>query len=216
MSQIIKPESLHLQAYNIIKKSIMEGEYKPSERVVEARVASKLGISRGPVREAIRMLIQDGLLIYNDGFVRVYKPTVQDVIDIFECRESLEVLAIRLAIKNISKEEKEQLATNIKETKEAMNRGVVVELGQLDQQFHAMIIQASKNKQLIELLEVIKTKIHYMRNSMIKGEFYPTFVEEHEGIVKILHEGNEEEAVKIMSLHIKKGLEGVLLHLDNN
>lgn len=213
MSRIIKAESLHLQAYNIIKKSIMHGEREPNERVVEARIASELGISRGPIREAIRMLIQDGLLIYNDGFVRVYQPTMQDVVDFFQCRESLETLAIRLAIKNISDEERDQLAINLKETKKVMEHGM--ELGQLDQQFHAIIIQASKNKQLIELLEVIKTKIHYMRNSMIGGTFYPSFIEEHERIYQILLDGDEEKAVKVLRTHIKKGLDGVLLHINN-
>jgi|SRR5690625_161747 len=213
VGRIIKTESLHLQAYNIIKKSIMQGEREPNERVVEARVASELGISRGPIREAIRMLIQDGLLIYNDGFVRVYQPTVQDVVDLFQCRESLETLAIQLAIKNISAEQKEQLAINIKETKKVMEHGE--ELGQLDQQFHAIIILASKNKQLIELLEVIKTKIQYMRNSMIGGSFYPSFIEEHERIYQTLLDEDEEKAIEIMSAHIRKGLDGVLLHIDN-
>lgn len=211
MSGIIKSESLHLQAYHIIKKSIMEGERKPSERIVEARVANQLGISRGPVREAIRMLIQDGLLIYNDGFVRVYQPTVQDIMEIFQCRESLETLAIKLAIRNITDEELEQLAANIKETKNTLEHDM--HLGELDQQFHAIIFRASKNNQLIELLEVIKMKVHYMRNSMVGGDFYPSFIEEHERIFEALVEGNEDEAVKIIHRHIENGLEGVLLHI---
>ncbi|MGY0694254.1 GntR family transcriptional regulator [Virgibacillus sp. FSP13] len=214
MSRIIKPESLHLQAYNIIKKGILEGDYQPSERVVEARMADKLGISRGPVREALRMLIQDGLLNYNDGFVRVYQPTVQDVVEIFQCRESLETLAISLAIKNIADEERKKLAINLKETSKAFANDKGMELGKLDQQFHDIIITASKNKQLMELLDVIRTKIHYMRTSMVNGDFYPSFVEEHERIYQILLEGNEEEAKKIMKKHINKGLEGVLMHIQ--
>ncbi len=211
MSGIVKPESLHLQAYHIIKKSIMDGEFKPSERVVESKIATKLGISRGPVREAIRMLIQDGLLNYNDGFVRVYQPHVQDVIDLFECRESLETLAIQLAIKNISEAEKEQLAVNLKETKEVPDHGV--ELGQLDQQFHTIIIGASKNRQLIELMDTIKTKIHYMRKSMVGGDFYPEFIEEHEHLYELIREKKEEKAVKFMHAHIKRALDGVLMHI---
>lgn len=216
VKEVVKTASLHLQAYHIIKNAIMEGAYQPSERLVEAKAASKLGVSRGTVREAFRMLIQDGLLTYNDGFVRVYQPSVKDVMDIFQCRESLETLAIRLAIKNISTSELEQLATNLKDTREAMNDGRAIELGQLDQQFHTIIIQASGNSHLIELLEVIKTKIHYMRNSMVKGDFYPSFVEEHEQIYEILLEGNEMRAVERMKQHIEKALEGVLLHIDLN
>lgn len=213
MGKIIKSESLHLQAYNLIKESIMEGELKPGERVIEAKVAGKLGISRGTVREAIRMLTQDGLLIYNDGFVRVYQPTVKDVVDTFQCRESLEALAIRLAIKNMNDNVKDQLANNLKETKKVMETSQ--QLGQLDQQFHTIIIEASKNSQLIELMEVIKVKIHYMRNSMVGGTFYPSFIEGHERIFEALVERNEEEALEIMSNHIKKALEGVLLHIES-
>ena len=213
MSKIIKSESLHLQAYHLIKELIMEGELKPAERVVEAKIASRIGTSRGTVREAIRMLIQDGLLIYNDGFVRVYEPTVDDVVDIFQCRESLEVLATRLAIKNISDEVKDQLTANLKETKKVKKDSH--ELGQLDQEFHTIIIEASNNGQLIKLLEVIKVKTHYMRNSMVGGTFYPSFIEEHEQIYEELVNGNEEEVANIMSIHIKKALEGVLLHIKS-
>ncbi|MFC4557904.1 GntR family transcriptional regulator [Virgibacillus kekensis] len=215
MSRIIKPESLHLQAYNLIKQGILEGEYKPSERIVEAKMAEKLGISRGPIREAIRMLSRDGLLTYNDGLVRVYLPSVQDVVDIFQCRRSLEILAISLSIKNISKDEKEQLSRNLKETAKASERDIGIELGKLDQEFHDIIINSSKNHQLIELLGVIRTKIHYMRNSMVNGDFYPSFVEEHERIYKILLDGNEEEAEEVMRRHINKGLEGVLEHIKS-
>ncbi|MHA6252235.1 GntR family transcriptional regulator [Oceanobacillus sp. CAU 1775] len=211
---IIKSESFHLQAYHILKKSIMEGERKPSERIVEAKVASQLGISRGPVREAIRMLIQDGLLIYNNGFVRVYQPTVQDIIEIFQCRESLETLAIKLAIKNITDKEREQLRNNISETKNTLEHSML--LGELDQQFHTIIFHASKNNQLIELLEVIKMKVHYMRNSMVGGQFYPSFIEEHERLYELIIKGDETEAVKMIRMHIKNGLEGVLLHIENN
>ncbi|CDQ41244.1 MULTISPECIES: GntR family transcriptional regulator [Virgibacillus] len=214
MTRIIKPESLHLQAYHILKEEILEGEYKPSERIVEAKAASKLGISRGPVREAIRMLIQDGLLTYNEGYVRVYTPTVQDVVDIFQCRESLEALAISLAIYHITEVEKEQLTNNLQATYQAYEQQKTIELGKLDQEFHDIIIHASKNKQLKELLEVIRTKIHYMRISMVKGEFYPSFVSEHERLAELLFKRNEAEANELMKQHIKKGLDGVLMHIE--
>ncbi|GIO23651.1 GntR family transcriptional regulator [Oceanobacillus sp. J11TS1] len=213
MGRIIKTESLHLQAYNLIKESIMEGELQPNERVIEAKIAAKLGVSRGTIREAIRMLIQDGLLIYNNGLVRVYQPTVQDIVDIFQCRESLETLAARLALRNFSEDIKNQLAENLKETKEVEKDSR--KLGQLDQQFHTIIIEASKNKQLIELLETIKSKIHYMRKSMVGGEFYPAFIEEHERIYMALIEGDEERLLRIISRHIKRALGGVMRHINS-
>ncbi|MBD7939533.1 GntR family transcriptional regulator [Cytobacillus sp. Sa5YUA1] len=214
--RIVKPESLHQQAYHIIKSEILEGVYQPSERIVEAKAASKLGISRGPVREAIRMLIQDGLLVYNDGYVKVYTPTVQDVVDLFQCRESLEALAISLAIHNISEMEKEKLQENLVASYQANEKKDIIELGKLDQAFHDMIIYASKNKQLTELLEMIRAKIHYMRSNMVKENFYPTLVEEHEKIIDLLFSGDERGSQEYIRQHIKKGLDGVLMHIDKN
>ncbi|WP_303046192.1 GntR family transcriptional regulator [Virgibacillus dokdonensis] len=159
------------------------------------------------------MLIQDGLLIYNDGFVRVYHPAVQDVIDVFQCRESLEALAINLAIEHITYEDKQKLQNNLELTYEAYEQKQTMELSKLDQAFHDIIIQASKNKQLMELLENIRTKIHYMRITMIKGEFYPSFVKEHEKLVGFLLEGKVEEATNSMKVHIQKGLRGVLMYI---
>ncbi|MEF2292768.1 GntR family transcriptional regulator [Virgibacillus dokdonensis] len=211
--RIVKPESLHLQTYAILKEEILEGAYRPGERVVEAKIANQLGISRGPVREAFRMLIQDGLLIYNDGFVRVYHPAVQDVIDLFQCRESLEALAINLAIEHITDEDKQKLQNNLELTYEAYEQKQTMELSKLDQAFHDIIIQVSKNKQLMELLENIRTKIHYMRITMIKGEFYPSFVKEHEKLVGFLLDGKVEEATNSMKVHIQKGLRGVLMYI---
>src|SRR5690625_2826591 len=208
MGQIVKPQSLHLQAYNILKQSILDGERKPSERIVESKIATTLGISRGPVREAIRMLIQDGLLEYKDNFVIVYEPTIKDIVEIFQCRQSLEMLAIKLTIENGEDGLVEALEENIRETEKALEDGPL--LKQLDQQFHTIIINASQNNHLIQLLEMIKTKIHYMRNSMVKSTFYPTLINEHEKIVQAIRSKNIDEGTELIKEHIKKGLDGVL------
>src|SRR5690625_4034060 len=212
MGQIIKSESLHVQAYNILKQSILDGERKPYERIVEAKIAGTLGISRGHVREAIRMLIQDGLLEYNNGFVKVYAPKVEDIVEIFQCRESLESLAIKLAIHNLTAELQKKIEKNLVETKEVVDQGKA--LKQLDQQFHTIIIEGSNNRHLMQLLDMIKTKIHYMRNSMIGATFYPTLLEEHERIYQAILDKNEEKASMLMSKHIQRGLDGVLEHIN--
>ena len=186
----------------------MDGERKPSERVVESKIATTLGISRGPVREAIRMLIQDGLLEYKDNFVIVYEPTIKDIVEIFQCRQSLEMLAIKLTIENGEDGLVEVLEENIRETEKALEDGPL--LKQLDQQFHTIIINASQNNHLIQLLEMIKTKIHYMRNSMVKSTFYPTLINEHEKIVQAIRSKNIDEGTELIKEHIQKGLDGVL------
>lgn len=213
MSRIIKPESLHIQAYNLIKESIMEARLKPNDRVVEAKMASDLGVSRGTIREAVRMLIQDGLLIYNDGLVRVYNPSKKDVIDIFQCRESLEILALKLSLENLNEGVLKKLRQNIDRTKEQQMSSTG--LGHLDQEFHAIIIENSNNQHLINLLEAIKVKIHYMRISMVEDAFYTSFIEEHEDIYHALSQKNEAKATELMSKHVQTALAGVLAHIDS-
>lgn len=212
VSKIIKAESLHIQAYHLIKESIMNGKLKPEDRIVEARTAKELGVSRGTVREAVRMLIQDGLLLYNDGLVKVYNPSRKDIVDIFECRESLEVLAIRLALKNLDEDTLRRLAQNIEETKklDSSSSG----LGTYDQEFHTIIIESSNNNHLIKLLEAIKVKLHYMRNCMVGEPFYTSFIEEHQRIYDALADRDAERAETLMSEHVQKALKGVLMHIE--
>ncbi|HLR53859.1 MAG TPA: GntR family transcriptional regulator [Pseudogracilibacillus sp.] len=207
MKEIVRPKSLHLQAYTILKESIIAGDRKPAERIVEAKVASALGISRGPVREAIRMLIQDGLLHYNNGFVKVYEPDVADIRELFECRESLEVLAVSLAIDHQEKKMLTRLDKNLQHTQQAIDDKQ--DLTQFDQDFHTIILEGSCNKHLIRLLDMIKTKIHYMRSTM-EANFYPTLLEEHQRLYETILEQDKVKATELMQSHIQKGLSNVL------
>lgn len=211
--ELIKPEALHLQAYHVIKQSILDGIYQPAERLVESRVASTLGVSRGTIREAFRILIQDGLLTNTDGFVRVYNPTKQDIIDVFQCREGLEMLAVKLAIQNMNDKVKDQLTTNINRVNELSKVGTVTELRTLDQEFHDIIVQSSNNNQLIELMNIIKNKVIYIRNCMAL-DYFPTFVDDHQKIFHALLEENENQAVSEMQVHMNNALKGVLAHIN--
>lgn len=213
MGEIVKPELLHLQVYQILKKSIMDGERKPSERIVESQIAKQLGISRAPVREAIRLLVHDGLLEHKGNFIVVYEPSVQDIIEIFQCRQSLEALAVQLAIEYGTEETFIKLKNNMEETERYLNNGM--QLKQLDQQFHTIITNASGNNHLIQLLETIKTKIHYMRNSMVKTTFYPTLIDEHEKILLYMEQKDVVRATETMKQHVQKGLDGILQQLKN-
>ncbi len=214
----MKSEPLHTQAYNIIKTLLLEGEFTPGERLVEVKLAEKLGVSRGPIREALRMLMQDGLIIQNKGPIQVYQPTRQDLEEVFQCREGLEALAVQLAVKKISKKQRDQLFLNIEKTREANKQKLFSELGKLDQEFHNLIIMASENQHLIQLMEVIKAKVIFIRNYTIRG-YYPKlhdFIGEHERIYQALLKKDEKEAEAEMRSHIKRSLEVFTLESISN
>ncbi|OMP66460.1 GntR family transcriptional regulator [Domibacillus epiphyticus] len=209
MNEIKKNEPLHSQVYSIVKSMIMEGEFHPGERLIETKVAEKLKVSRGTVREAFRMLTKDDLLVQIDGNLFVYNPGAQDILDIYECRKSLESLAATLAANNITEEQLNQLNLIIENSKEALKTGNTKELIYYNQQFHDIISLASQNKQLIQLFEVINAKTLYIRNCILKDrpESFEDLVNDHEQIYLGLKDRDPEKATKKMCIHIQRSSE---------
>lgn len=211
MKQIVKAEPLHIQAYHVMKNLFLKGDFKPGERITEMQFADKLGISRGPLREAIRMLIHDGLLIQDGRSLLLYQPTLEDIIDVFQCREYLELLAVRLASSHMTSTLEEKLSQNIDNLRVAISKKSKNEISAFDQEFHDLIIEASQNKQLIELMTNIKNKITYMRNNIFRH--YHTrldFVDEHERIFHALVENDITKAEKEMKSHIENNLQFII------
>lgn len=98
------------QFYHSIKKMIFEGKFKPGERINETQLAREFGVSKSPVREAIRVLEKEGLVLVDEkSKVVVYEPTMRDVEEIYFCRMALESFAVRLATEVASDEQMEQL-----------------------------------------------------------------------------------------------------------
>lgn len=209
MDNFVKAEPLHLQAYNILKVAILAGDFQ-DERVVETQLAIKYGVSRGPIREAIRMLIQDGLLTQTNGTIQVFQPTTQDIIDILQCRQGLEAIAARVVVKNITAEEQDKLLLLNQKIKEAYTRNDFKEFEKVDQEFHDIIIESSRNKQLIQLMAIIRSKVIYIRNNIVPKEYVHTVPEEHERIFQAIVERDAEKAEKEITAHIQKGLENML------
>lgn len=209
MMEIKKTEPLHIQAYHIVKEKIIKGEYQPNERLVESRLAEQLGISRGTVREAIRLLTKDELLVNRENSIYVYNPSPKDIQDIFECRKSLESLAVNLAAKNITDEQLMELEQIIKHSKEALSKNDAQQHAYLNQQFHDTIVLSSQNKQLVQLFEVINAKVLYIRNCILKEHSYSLWVliEDHEQILQALKERDSEKAEIYMSKHIERSLQ---------
>jgi DNA-binding GntR family transcriptional regulator len=216
MKEIKKTEPLHSQVYQIVKEMILEGKYQPGERLVETKVAEKLGVSRGTVREAFRMLTKDDLLVQNDNILFVYNPSAQDILDIYECRKSLESLSAKLAATNIKDEQLNQLHLIIEDSKVALKINNTQKLTQLNQQFHDIITFASQNKQLIQLFEVIKAKVLYIRNCILKewSESFADLVNDHEQIYLALKDRNPTKTEEQMGIHIQRSLKVANTSLD--
>jgi len=206
MREIKKTEPLHIQAYQIVKEKILKGEYEPSERLVESKLAEQLGVSRGTVREALRMLTKDELLEQKESSLYVYNPSPDDILDIYECRRSLESLSVKLAAKNITDELLQELEQIILDSKEALAQNDTEKHTFLNQQFHDTIALSSKNKQLVQLFEVINAKVLYIRNCILKEHFYSlsVLINDHEQIYLALKDRDANKAEFAMNEHIER------------
>lgn len=204
---IIKSEPFHIQAYHNIKELILENEFSPGERLTEIGLAKRLGVSRGPIREATRMLLQDGLILQKGVHTYVLDPTFEDVVDLYLCRERLEPLAVRLSTQKMSDENKDKLVEIIADTKNAMGNNDMGEVVQLNTQFHEAIVFSSNNKQLIQFMNLISAKTIYMRNSILRNYTRgKDFIEEHEEIANSILNNNVEQAEYEMKNHIQNDL----------
>ncbi|WP_134702259.1 GntR family transcriptional regulator [Ammoniphilus sp. YIM 78166] len=208
--EIQKAQPLHEQVYHILLNMLLDGEFEPGERLVETRLADQLNVSRGPIREAIRMLIKDGLLVQQGNTVIAYRATLEDIIGVYQCRSSLESLAARLSVHHMTEEKITYLTTNISNTRIAVLDQKVQDIVRLNTEFHDCIIECSHNDSLIQLMKGIRMKIYYMRNNMFRN-FYrdDEYLAEHQSILDAIQERSEVKAEEMMKVHINNDLQAM-------
>ncbi|QQK78657.1 GntR family transcriptional regulator [Salicibibacter cibi] len=208
MDAIVKSEPFHIQAYKQIHTYLLNKEFSPGEKLTETGLATRLGISRGPVREAIRMLLHDGLLVQKGSHVYVYEPNFNDVIDLYRCRERLESLAAELAAEYMTNDAKKKLFHFVNQTETALNNNEPdKKIASLNKAFHEHIVHSSKNGHLIQFMDLIHSKNNYMRNVLLSDRTRKwVFIDEHRQIAEAISEGKKEKAGFAMKEHIQKDL----------
>ena len=146
--------------FNTLRQAILRGELKPGERLMEIQLANKLGVSRTPIREAIRKLELEGLvlMIPRKG-AEVARMTLKDMEDVLEVREALDELAAKIACKKISDEQLAKLKTIRDEFKKSMDSGDVKKIAEEDVKFHDAIYEATDNAKLVSMMNNIREQM---------------------------------------------------------
>ena len=180
--------------FNTLREAILKGELKPGERLMELQLASKLGVSRTPIREAIRMLEQEGLAVTmpRKG-AEVAKMTLKDMEDVLEVREALDELAAKIACKKISDEQLANLKTIKDEFKRSMDSGDVKKIAEEDVKFHDAIYEATNNAK-----QMYRYRVEYLKDP----KNYPMLVKEHDAIYRALEARNMELVTTEMHTHV--------------
>ena len=190
--------------FKTLRGAILRGELKPGERLMELKLASQLGVSRTPVREAIRMLEQEGLAVtVPRRGAEVAKMTEKDMEDVLAIRIALEDLAMRLSCQNISDEMLDRIKSAMLDFEDKINCSDVEDIARADVEFHELLYEASNNPKLITLLNNLREQIYRYRIEYLKDpETYPLLVEEHRQIYEALLARDEDAAVKHVESHL--------------
>lgn len=191
--------------YNTLREAILKGELKPGERLMELQLASKLGVSRTPIREAIRMLELEGLAVTipRKG-AEVAKMTVKDMEDVLEVREALDELAAKIACNKITEEQLQALCEVKDAFEESTKTTDIKQIAMYDEKFHDVIYESTGNVRLVNLLNNLREQIYRYRVEYLKNvEVYPRLIKEHETILKALQDRNQELVVEAMRDHVE-------------
>ena len=198
--------------FNTLRQAILRGELQPGERLMEIQLAQRLGVSRTPVREAIRKLELEGLvLMIPRRGAEVAEITRQDLEDVLEVRAALEELAVKDACEHITDEQLQDLKKVANEFKRSLEGTDLVACAEADIHFHEIIYAATNNKRLVQMLNNLREQMYRYRMENLKDKrTYRTLVEEHDAIRRALKKHDKEKAGAAINVHIENQRRSIL------
>ena len=207
--------------FHTLREAILKGELKPGERLMELQLAEKMGVSRTPIREAIRMLEQEGLAVTipRKG-AQVAGMTEKDMEDSLEIRAALDELAVQLACDAITEEQLQQLKVAMRGVEEAIRIGDIKKIAEADVVFHDVIYKATGNEKLVGILNNLREQIYRYRVEYLKDvAYYPILIQEHAEIVRGLEARDQALVVDAMNRHVSHqamAMKAVIQKQDND
>lgn len=206
--------------FNTLRQAILTGELKPGERLMEIHLANKLGVSRTPIREAIRKLELEGLvtMIPRRG-AEVAQITGKSLQDVLEVRRSLDALCAELACERISDAELLSLKEACTRFEEAIKTQNSRTIAEADVALHDIIIQATGNRRLVQLVNNLAEQMYRYRFEYIKDfSMHPRLIEEHRAIYEAIKNKDKKAAAQAAVTHIDNQMESIArqLHLEGD
>ncbi len=190
--------------FHTLRKAILTGELKPGERLMEIHLANRLGVSRTPIREAIRKLELEGLvtMIPRRG-AEVAQITEKSMKDVLEVRRALDALCVELACDRISEEEIGRLEAACAEFEKATQTGDATVIARADVALHDIIVAATGNQRLVQLVNNLSEQMYRYRFEYIKDESqHERLVEEHRIIYESIRAKDKTAAAAAAKVHI--------------
>ena len=199
-----KGQNLSDEIYNLLKSQILNGKLAGGEKIPEETLAKEFGVSRTPIREAVRRLAEYGLVsIKPRCYAEVSAVSEKEAKDIARVRIHLECLAVSLITPQSLEKNIRNLARCSAECQYALDIGDRALSFEYDSQFHLELIRSSENSALINLYEHLDAKVQMLRiNQNLYGTALKDYIIQHEQIISLLREGKKEECKVLLYEHI--------------
>lgn len=201
-------------AYHYMKDKILNGEFKPAEKLIETHLAELIGVSRNTVKKAFLKLEQENLVVIetNKG-ASVKSFSLEEIINYMEIQEVLENLIIAPAVTNISKKELQKLKSLIEQMRRFLEQQQFEEYSECNRKFHDVIYGVAQNKQAVEMIKQIKTQLlrYRFRTVLVPGRSEASY-QEHVNIYQAFADRDYVSAQKAIQSHIRKVKETIKLH----
>jgi DNA-binding GntR family transcriptional regulator len=204
--------SRHSQAHLELRRRILEGELQPQAPLSEYQLAAQLGLSRTPVREALKRLEHEGLVrfVHNRGAF-VAGLSVRDIVEIYQVREPLEALAARIAAEEMPSASVEGLERELDSAEKLAAQGRTKEACESDVHLHKEIIRCTNNTRLVTFLATLDDQVHRVRvlSSKVPGRLNAT-LSEHRKILDHIKRRDGPGAHQAMVQHIRAACENAV------
>ncbi len=199
-----------------LREAICDGILEPGERLMEIQIAEELGVSRTPVREAIRKLELEGYVIMlpRRG-TYVANLSIKDINEVYEIRASIDALAAGLAAERITDDELEQMERMLVATVEAFDKGDMDRVVEYDTKFHDILYCASRNARLVGIINNLREQLTRFRSiSMAYPGRMKKTMEEHGRMVEAIAQRDVELAQQLARQHMENSEQALLLDLQ--
>lgn len=198
--------SLGEMVYRQIRDSIINGELLPGDRLMELKIAEQMGVSRTPVRDAIKRLEKEDMVVtIKDRGARVASINAKDVMDATEMRVVLGRMCVRMAAKNITAEDVRKMNDANENFLRAAREGDVRKLSLADNAFHRCICDATRSKIVHGIIEVFEQKILRYKFEYLRMEKdYFSLYYEHRQLAETLSRKDAEKAEELITSHVSR------------
>lgn len=204
------------QIYKIIKDEICNGHYPPGYWLQEKELAAKMDVSRSPVREALKQLVDEGLAIdYPNKGVFVKEFTSKDIEEIYDVRIMLESYAIKNSVKLITSNDIKVLRELIDNLSECYDKNDLNQYIEYDTELHQYIIKMSGNSLVMDIYKRIYSQTQQFRiYSLTTQKRFDNSIIEHKTIVENIFAGKWEKADEINRRHLALAREEIIDHIE--